>query len=134
MNETFIINTLPVAKGRPRCTRQGRAYTPTKTRNAEEEFKTILSTKWKHGALENPIMLSVVFYVPMPKSWSKSKKLRMLGEPCAKRPDLDNYIKLIMDAMNGICYKDDGQVWAVTMSKQYSNTPKIEVQIMDYDY
>ncbi len=35
----------------------------------------------------------------------------------ASRPDLDNYAKLVMDAIQGILIKDDCQIVSVTMSK-----------------
>lgn len=125
---------LPVAKGRPRCSKMGRAYTPAKTRQAEEDFKYLLMEKWKRKPTDKPVMLSIVFYMPIPKSWSKVKQHNIVGEPHGSRPDLDNLIKLVTDAMNGIVYTDDSLVWAITSSKQYGTEPHIEIQVISYDY
>lgn len=38
--------------------------------------------------------------------------------PCV-RPDLDNYSKAVLDAMNEIAFKDDGQVVRLTLRKVY---------------
>ena len=39
-----------------------------------------------------------VFGLPMPKSWSKKKRLAMCGQPHESRPDLDNMLKALWDA------------------------------------
>ena len=40
------------------------------------------------------------------------------------RPDIDNYIKAVLDAANEIVVRDDSQVVALVSIKQYSETPK----------
>ena len=47
----------------------------------------------------------------------------------AKKPDIDNVIKSILDALNGVAYHDDTQVVAVFAEKYYSDTPRVEVEI-----
>ena len=47
--------------------------------------------------IKNP--LSLVFVLPMPKSWSKKKKKFMNSKPHTSRPDLDNLIKAFQDAL-----------------------------------
>lgn len=47
-----------------------------------------------HGA-------SVLFYLPMPQSWSKKKRAEMCGEWHFQRPDLSNLLKALEDAMYG---------------------------------
>tara|TARA_R110000824_G_C15163962_1_gene672175 strand:+ start:703 stop:1083 length:381 start_codon:yes stop_codon:yes gene_type:complete len=43
--------------------------------------------------------ICVIFYIPMPKSWSKKKKIEMLGQNHQQRPDIDNLLKGLMDAL-----------------------------------
>ena len=57
--------------------------------------------------------LDVIFKVEMPKSWSKKKKAKMAGEPMQSKPDIDNYIKGLLDAM----YKEDKLVWSISAMK-----------------
>lgn len=45
------------------------------------------------------------------------------------KPDIDNVIKVICDALNGIAYKDDTQIIKVTAEKFYSDEPKVIVEI-----
>lgn len=40
-----------------------------------------------------------VFHMPMPKSWSVAKKEAHLNQPCKSKPDLDNLIKAVWDAL-----------------------------------
>ena len=57
--------------------------------------------------------LDVIFKVEMPKSWSKKKEAKMAGEPMQSKPDIDNYIKGLLDAM----YKEDKLVWSISAMK-----------------
>jgi Holliday junction resolvase RusA-like endonuclease len=86
----------PVAKGRPRCGKQG-AYTPQKTRDAEE----LIGWCWKdvHGA--NPVSGLVRVY------------LTFVEGPGQRAQDIDNLTKLVLDALNGVAWEDDTQVRAV---------------------
>lgn len=43
--------------------------------------------------------LSLTFVIPMPPSWSKKKRLAMVGQPHQTKPDLDNLIKAFKDAL-----------------------------------
>ncbi len=67
--------------------------------------------------------LDIVFYIPMPKSWSKKKKTEMYAKPHQQRPDIDNMIKGFMDAL---C-QEDSYVWAVNAEKFWSYSGKIIV-------
>lgn len=46
-----------------------------------------------------------------------------------KKPDIDNYFKAVTDALEGILYKNDGQIAAVTMQKLYSLNPRTEIEV-----
>ena len=60
--------------------------------------------------------IDVVFFLPMPESWSLKKKERMNGMPHKSRPDVDNIVKGFMDALKD----EDGDVWRVTAEKRYA--------------
>lgn len=90
--------------------------------------------------LQNPKMIEsgavavlITFYVKAPKYLSESKKkqddLKHERIFVDKRPDLDNYLKAVMDASNGILYKDDGQIAVIACQKLYSMKPRIEIEI-----
>ncbi len=49
------------------------------------------------------------------------------------KPDLDNYLKAIKDALKGICWRDDSQVVAYRepFGKYYSAKPRVEVDVLE---
>ena len=55
----------------------------------------------------------VLFFLPMPKSWPKYHRLKMCGLPHQQKPDIDNLIKGLLDAI----YQDDCVVWHIEASK-----------------
>jgi len=61
--------------------------------------------------------LTIIFLVPMPKSWSKKKKELMVGKPMQQRPDIDNYLKGLFDAT----HEEDSSIWKVTASKIWTD-------------
>ena len=67
---------------------------------------------------------SVFFVLPMPKSWSKKKKLEMMGRPHQQKPDVDNMLKALLDAV----YKDDSSVWEITVTKLWGAEGKIVIK------
>lgn len=74
--------------------------------------------------LIGPISVKMTFHIGIPDSLSKKRRDELLGKPCAKRPDIDNYQKFYFDVMNEIVYKDDNQITTVECSKLYSIEPK----------
>lgn len=131
---TFTIFGEPVAKGRPRFSLRGgfpRAYTPKKTKQAEEDIAYKIMKYKPHKPFEVPLKILIIFYKSIPKSATKETVKKMTeGEilPSVK-PDIDNYIKLVMDAMNGIFFKDDNLVCEIWAKKKYSLEPKTVVRI-----
>jgi Holliday junction resolvase RusA-like endonuclease len=66
--------------------------------------------------VELPIPCRVVFFMPMPKSWSRIKKITMDGEPHTVRPDIDNLLKALLDTL----FAQDGHVWSIWPEKRWS--------------
>ena len=68
----------------------------------------------------------ILFYFPKPKVRSKH-----LGEiERLEMPDLDNLIKLVLDAMNGIAYVDDKLVTRVEAAKfEDDDDPRTEITL-----
>lgn len=77
-----------------------------------------------------PVELSVQVYLEPPRSWTHEQKIDALSgriRPVSK-PDLDNWIKLPMDALNGLVWQDDCQVVGFfDTGKWYSNRPRLEI-------
>lgn len=65
----------------------------------------------------------IVFWLPMPKSWSKRKRAEMSGQPHQQKPDLDNLQKALLDAI----YDDDCRVWSLGAEKRWADRGAIDV-------
>lgn len=65
----------------------------------------------------------LIFYMPMPQSWSKKKKEEMNNKPHQQRPDKDNLEKAFLDAL---C-EEDSYIWDSRVTKVWSYNGKIEV-------
>jgi Holliday junction resolvase RusA-like endonuclease len=130
----FTVYGEPVAQGRPRATTiagRARLYDPAKSRNYKEYVRLAASEHAPAALLEGPLLLSVSIYRSIPKSFSKKKTAQAeAGElrPTSK-PDVDNYVKGIKDALNKVIWKDDSQIVSVTVAKFYSQKPRIEVKV-----
>ena len=135
MNVYFEIPGEPAGKGRPRFTRNGHTYTPKETVSYENLVKIIFRQNFPQlMPSENRLKVVIDAYFTIPKSFSKKKKelaYDALISP-TKKPDCDNIAKIILDALNGIAYKDDKQVVKLQVNKYYSEQPCVLVQIKDF--
>lgn len=133
----FAVPGEPKGKGRPRLGRSGHAYTPHDTANYENLVKVCFRDAYPdHIPLDADVAvrMRMVAYYTIPKSTSKKRKLAMLLEHIhpLKKPDCDNIAKIICDALNGIAYHDDSQIYSLNVEKLYSETPRVEVR-MEWD-
>lgn len=119
---TITLAGTPVAKGRPRMTRAGHAYTPAKTRTFEAAFRAAATEAMK-GELPHGSAVSVTIEATLPiaKSLSATRRFNLLGEFHQIRPDIDNIAKAATDAMNGIVYHDDSQIAVLVARKRWGD-------------
>lgn len=70
-----------------------------------------------------PVMVGLQAFLSIPQSWPNHKRVcAQLDEVVpGKRPDLDNYLKMALDACNGLVFVDDAQVIDSVQSKRYAN-------------
>lgn len=128
-----VVNGDPIPQGRPRLTTingHARAYDPAKSRNYKQLIKLMAQQHAPDEPTKNPVILSVLIYRKIPKSFSKKKREQIdlgLLRPTTK-PDVSNVIKGVEDALNGVWYKDDSQIVAYgKVGKWYSDTPRVEI-------
>lgn len=129
----FEVPGVAQGKGRPKFTRNGpfvRAYTDKKTVSYENLVKVYASNAmWGRPPMTGPVRMAIQIKVVPPASWSKKKReLALSGQnPPTSKPDIDNVIKAIFDAMNGVVFVDDKQVFDVHVTKHYAETPEVRV-------
>lgn len=110
----LIVEGEPVAKGRHRMnTKTKVSYTPAKTIKAENTIKA----EWyrqvgkSYADYTGVVRMDLIFAFPIRKSWTKAKKKEALRRRYHTiKPDRDNLMKTVQDALNGLAYKDDSQV------------------------
>jgi Holliday junction resolvase RusA-like endonuclease len=120
---TLVFKVEPVAKGRPRIARSGHAFTPSKTRKAESDIKTLAKLemkKLKKEPFSAPVAVAIEFIMQKPKKPS---------QPYPSRSDLDNYAKLVCDALNEIVWDDDSQIVDLYLTKRWGEASQITVQV-----
>ena len=79
-------------------------------------------------------MMDIIANFEIPKSTTKVAKAQMLDNIISptKKPDIDNIVKIILDAMNNVAFKDDTQITKISVEKKYSEVEKIFVKIEEY--
>lgn len=109
-------------KQRPRFnSKTRRTYTPQDTVSYENWVKLCYKEQ-SNKKLEGSIQATIIAYFAVPKSYSKTKRLDCVLNNLrpTKKPDIDNCIKIILDSLNGIAYKDDSQIVEVIAVKKWT--------------
>lgn len=125
-------------KGRPRIGKIGnhaRMFTDKQTVSYENLVKLVaVEALAGRPPFDCPVAMHVRVRVEPAASSSRPARARMLsGEtPPAKKPDLDNCIKALMDGLNGVGFRDDVLVVELTASKVYAATPGVDVVLTPY--
>ena len=123
-------------KGRPRSTRTGRIYTPQRTVRAEARL-AYAAQQAMAGRLPfaDAVQVEVEIAVAVPASWSKRRRAEALAgriKPVTK-PDVDNAVKLICDALNRVVFDDDRQVVEVVAAKHYASAGAMRITVEPID-
>ena len=129
---SFRVDAVPVAQPRQRqrvVTVGGRAmamnYTPTKDK--VNVYKAALqaaacqamSNSGRALKIDQPLRVDLCFLLPRPKKLLTLKLANQLI-PYSRKPDVDNFIKSTLDALNGIIWVDDSQVVEIGARKFYA--------------
>jgi Holliday junction resolvase RusA-like endonuclease len=78
-----------------------------------------LTSEMETTPSEKLVSVELEFGIMIPKSWSKKKKEELNNTYCSNNSDIDNYIKAILDSLNGIVYVDDKQVVEIYSEEGY---------------
>ena len=133
----FFVPGPPVGKGRPRAARRGAGvvmFTPEKTVGYETLAATTAGNAMRaHQLLDGPLEAMLEMRFQVPASWSKARRARALAgvEWHISKPDADNVAKAILDACNGVVFRDDSQIVMLTATKEFSETPGVRVVIRE---
>lgn len=147
---SFFVPGTPVPKGRPRATivgkdeiamskygayiRRGarpRLYTPKTTIMGQDAVKNAYLEKYRPDPAIGPLWIEIIAFIKPPASTSKAKREAMFAGEIypTGRPDIDNLLKLAMDALEGLAYKNDSQIVAGYPKKKYGPREGVEIKI-----
>ena len=129
----FEIKEKAIGKERPRYSaKTHRMYTPTRTSSFEEKVQWAFKSKY-NIQLEpstKPFKAKIIAVFKPAESLSKKKKEELLFKiNYTKKPDADNIAKAVLDSLNGLVYKDDSQVTALLVLKDYGIENKVIVEL-----
>ena len=127
----FTVPGVPQGKGRPRVTRNG-TFTPKKTRDYEKKVRDCyIAQGGQMFPADTPLFASITAIFPIPSSLSKKRRALFNGKRHCKKPDADNVAKAILDALNGVAYRDDSAVSSLIVGKSYGDDARVIVILAD---
>ena len=100
-----------------KTTRTGQFYKSKEAHEWKEATQWELKTQWKDKTLESPVYVGLTVYYSNVRS------------------DIDQGIKAILDALQGICYVNDNQVISLTVVKKKvkKGEERCEIVVMPYE-
>lgn len=133
----FTIVGRPKGKDRPRFSKDGHTYTTRKTKEYEDLIKYIFRIE-KHGKMipegrRIAVTISANFKIPSSDNKAEAEKKRRGITQATIKPDVDNIAKIVLDALNGIAYRDDSEVVELHVYKQYAEKNDVKVEVVGLD-
>lgn len=125
----IVIYGEPVPQGRPKFVRIGNhvhAYDPQKSKNYKQLVRYWVTQHLKKidgfKPLENALYVDLTFYMSIPTSWSKKKRIEADSGVIRhiKKPDADNLAKSVTDSCNGLLWTDDAIISDLHVRKRYT--------------
>lgn len=134
----FIVEGKPQGKARARTyydKRAGkmRSFTPDQTKSYEDLIRWSYKSAGGRYMVEATLQVDIQAHYPIPKSWNRGKTneaVMGITRPTVK-PDCDNIIKVVLDALNGVAYYDDKQVVCVSCNKYYGDRGYLKIAIRE---
>jgi Holliday junction resolvase RusA-like endonuclease len=125
----FVVPGEPVAWQRTRINRSGYHFTAEKTRTAQATIAEAGGLAFRaafglHPLLDEPLSLSIV-------AFCGTKAKRAHGRYRTTRPDLDNYVKTVMDALNGVIWLDDARIVHIDARKVWAEEPRLSIVVCE---
>ena len=129
----FIVEGSPKALKRYKFViKTGHTYDPSKA--DKRDFLQLAKNSAPKSPLYGPISVQIKFLIKRPKAHFRTGKYSKLLKDNAPiwhitKADLDNMLKMVLDSLNGVFYKDDSQVCEAHILKIYSRKPRTVVLI-----
>jgi len=100
----FIFKHLPIAQQRARVGKHGNFYNPQKIEiiKCRMDAMSQIGEEGRLIDLGSCVSLNMTIHTPYPKTFDSRSINEHLGNPDQRKPDLDNYLKFYMDALQGV--------------------------------
>jgi len=132
MKAEFYIRGLPVPKGNHKAfiirTKTGQQMTRITDKAGKvlvhwENAIAVEAEKFVETPVSNGVEVHLRFYLPRPKYHftSKGTPSKQYTDTHTKKPDLDKLIRALFDALTGIVYLDDAQIYQIVCSKKFAD-------------
>nr|DAG86799.1 MAG TPA: Endodeoxyribonuclease RusA [Caudoviricetes sp.] len=118
-------------KGRPRFTRRGNfvsTYTDDKTAAYEELIQASYLKRTSYISQKSVRISMYICFAPNKSDTKKNRIIKLLNKLWPnKKPDVDNVIKVVLDALNKIAYADDTQVNEVHVLRHFDEQERLVI-------
>ena len=124
---TVYGHPVPKARARTVRTKNGKtvSFTPKKTASWEDSIRAQALSSRPEQLLDGPLVMEATFYLLRPKSRPKRELYP------DRKPDLDNLVKSVKDALEGVIYTNDSRIVDEVTRKRYGDPPRVEVTIRE---
>ena len=129
----FSIPGEPKGNARPRVA-NGHEHPPSGTMSYEARVVQAYRkryadrVRWEKGV---PLRMRIMACYGVPAGTAPKRKVQMLRELPAKKPDADNIGRIVADALSGIAYCNDAQIVDLQVRKAYAEKPHVFVEIRE---
>src|ERR1044071_1724313 len=120
---------MPATQGSkiPGVTKSGRRFVRESNRSLPGWRQLVMSEAQKHAPaqpFDGPVELGLVFWLPVPKSAPKRRRLHHV-----KKPDLSKLTRAVEDALKGVMFRDDSQIVRLEVEKRYAYETPVGVAL-----
>ena len=111
---TITLHTKPLILNHKHIPVNGRLILTSAWRASKQAMEWEIASQWKNEPLEGDVTVNVIYY-------HKNKT----------HGDIDAYLKMLLDAMEGVVYKNDKQINELHVFREFDKeNPRTELQIL----
>lgn len=134
----FTVPGTPQGKGRPRAGKNKRGQTVIYTPGRTAAYENLIKACWfgaahRKKAGKHPVQVDITAYFRPPERASRKLWEKLLANSWADRPtrkpDADNIVKAVLDALNKAAYDDDSQVTGISVCKLWGEVARLEIAV-----
>jgi Holliday junction resolvase RusA-like endonuclease len=106
-------------------------FTPAPQRSYAGVLKLYAQRAMRGSLIDGPVSLTLRAYYLWPKSMSAKKRAMVGAQWKVSKPDADNLVKILKDALNQVVWTDDARIARMVVEKLYDDRPRLDVEITE---